>query len=454
MVNKYVHKSLALIGRSKCVMNKFKLETILPYWSMLLLIFLTYSAIEIPLALVFDYELKSLFFINIFVNLVFFLDLGISIMKAKESKKKDDFSKYMKSWFIIDLLSAIPFELLLEFDYLHDSLEFLKLLRIIRLIRIFKIFHISKQLNRNEFQGQAQRRILTLMYISSLGAHWIALMWTVLNEIPEGETQVSTYINSLYWTLTTLTTIGYGDITPKTDPQKLFTMVIMIVGAGMYGYIIGNIANLLANIDYAKTVFTEKMERINTFLKYRNLPASLQENIYQYYNYVWENKKGYDESEIMSELPASLRMKISLYLNAGIFEKIPLFAGASDSMIADFVIRLRPVIFTPKDYIIKKGERGDCLYFISSGKVEVVNDETGDNIATLGVGAYFGEIALVDSTPRSATIRAIDYCDLYSLDKVSFDEVIKDYPEFYQKIKEMARARVEENKKRELEKHK
>jgi voltage-gated potassium channel len=59
-------------------------------------------------------------------------------------------------------------------------------------------------------------------------------------------------------------------------------MVIMIVGAGMYGYIIGNIANLLANIDYAKTVFTEKMERINTFLKYRNLPASLQKNIYQY----------------------------------------------------------------------------------------------------------------------------------------------------------------------------
>ncbi len=436
------------------MINKIKLENFLPYWSTLLLFFLTYSAIEIPLSLVFDYDLRSLLVINVFVNLVFFLDLFFSIYRSKLNKNREEFNKYLRSWFIIDFLSAIPFELLLELDVIHDNYEFLKLFRLLRLVRIFKIFYISKQLNRNEFQGQAQRRILTLMYISTLGAHWIALMWTMINEIPEGETQVSTYINSLYWTLTTLTTIGYGDITPKTDPQKIFTMVIMIVGAGMYGYIIGNIANLLANIDYAKTVFTEKMERINTFLKYRNLPASLQENIYQYYNYVWDNKKGYDESEIMSELPASLRMKISLYLNAGIFEKIPLFSGASDSMIADFVIRLKPVIFTPKDYIIKKGERGDCLYFISSGKVEVVNDETGDNIATLGVGAYFGEIALVDSTPRSATIRAIDYCDLYSLEKASFDEVIKDYPEFYQKIKEMARARVEENKKREIEKHK
>jgi voltage-gated potassium channel len=188
------------------------------------------------------------------------------------------------------------------------------------------------------------------------------------------------------------------------------------------------------------------MERINTFLKYRKIPESLQENIYQYYTYVWENKKGYDESDIMSELPASLRMKISLYLNADVFDKIPIFEGASEAMIADFVIKLKPVIFTPNDYIIKKGERGDCLYFISRGQVEVINDDTGDTIATLGVGAYFGEIALIDSAPRNATIRAREYCDLYSLDKVSFDEVIKEYPEFYEKIKIMAKKRMEENR--------
>ena len=148
----------------------------------------------------------------------------------------------------------------------------------------------------------------------------------------------------------------------------------------------------------------------------------------------------------MSELPASLRMKISLYLNADVFDKIPIFDGASEAMIADFVIKLKPVIFTPNDYIIKKGERGDCLYFISKGQVEVINDDTGDTIATLGVGAYFGEIALIDSAPRNATIRAREYCDLYSLDKVSFDEVIKEYPEFYEKIKIMAKKRMEENR--------
>jgi voltage-gated potassium channel len=64
----------------------------------------------------------------------------------------------------------------------------------------------------------------------------------------------------------------------------------------------------------------------------------------------------------------------------------------------------------------------------------------------LGIGAYFGEIALIDSAPRNATIRAREYCDLYSLDKESFDEVIKEYPEFYEKIKEMAKKRREEHR--------
>ncbi len=416
------------------------------YWNSFLFILLTYSAIEIPLNLVFNYDLHELLLLNTLVNLIFILDILNNIYIS--GKKDPNFGRknYFRSWFLIDFISAFPFELLLELDMIHDDLEFFKIFRILRLIRIVKIFNLSGRINQNEFHGQGKKRILNLLYISVVGAHWISLLWILIIDSVPDESRTSSYIKALYWTITTLTTIGYGDITPQTDTQRLFAMVVMIIGAGMYGYIIGNIANLLANIDYAKTVFTEKMERINTFLKYRKIPESLQENIYQYYSYVWKNKKGFDESDIMNELPSSLRMKISLYLNADVFDKIPIFAGASDSMIADFVVRLKPVIFTPNDYIIKKGERGDCLYFISRGQVEVINDENGETIATLGVGAYFGEIALIDSAPRNATIRARDYCDLYSLDKDSFDEVIKEYPDFYDKIKAMAKQRQEENR--------
>lgn len=416
------------------------------YWNSFLFVLLTYSAIEIPLNLVFNYDLHALLLLNTIVNFIFILDIFNNIYVSRKKDPVSGRKKYFQSWFLVDFISAFPFELLLELDMIHDDLEFFKIFRILRLIRIIKIFNLSGRINQNEFQGQGKKRILNLLYISVVGAHWISLLWILIIDPVPDETKTSSYIKALYWTITTLTTIGYGDITPQTDTQRLFAMVVMIIGAGMYGYIIGNIANLLANIDYAKTVFTEKMERINTFLKYRKIPESLQENIYQYYSYVWKNKKGFDESDIMNELPSSLRMKISLYLNAEVFDKIPIFAGASDSMIADFVVRLKPVIFTPNDYIIKKGERGDCLYFISRGQVEVINDDNGETIATLGVGAYFGEIALIDSAPRNATIRARDYCDLYSLDKDSFDEVIKEYPDFYEKIKAMAKQRSEENR--------
>ncbi|MEO5583214.1 MAG: cyclic nucleotide-binding domain-containing protein, partial [Saprospiraceae bacterium] len=60
----------------------------------------------------------------------------------------------------------------------------------------------------------------------------------------------------------------------------------------------------------------------------------------------------------------------------------------------------------------------------------------------IGEGDFFGEISLILRHPRNATIRAIEYCDLYSLDKESFDRVVSHYPEFEKDIQEMARERM------------
>ena len=76
--------------------------------------------------------------------------------------------------------------------------------------------------------------------------------WVVLNGIEHSDV-VTQYIRSLYWTVTILTTVGYGEITPHLNYEYVFTSLVMIIGAFMYAFIIGNIASLISTLDVQKS---------------------------------------------------------------------------------------------------------------------------------------------------------------------------------------------------------
>jgi voltage-gated potassium channel len=252
---------------------------------------------------------------------------------------------------------------------------------------------------------------------------------------------MSQYLHALYWCVTTLTTVGYGDVIPTTDAQKVYTMVVMVLGVGVYGYVIGNVATLLANIDLAKAHYISTMERLSTFMRYRNIPLPLQRRVYDYYTYLWENRLGYDESNVLDELPLSLRTEVSLVLRRDFIARVPFLQGASHDLVRDLALELRPVVYTPGDYIVHAGEIGHHMYFISRGTVEVIAADGHTIYGTLKDGDFFGEIALLFSQSRTASIRALDYCDLYSLDKDTFEQVLSRHPEFAMHIRDTAQQR-------------
>jgi len=287
-------------------------------------------------------------------------------------------------------------------------------------------------------------RMAVLMFWILLTAHFVAVGWIALDAVDRLLPARSQYLQAIYWTSTTLTTIGYGDLTPVTAPQTIYTIFIQILGAGLYGFVIGNIASLIANIDVAKTQFREKLERINTFLRYRSIPPELQGRVNDYYEYLWNSRRGHEESTILDELPLSLRTQIAYHINSEIIEKVPIFQGAGDQLIRDVILNLQATVFLPDDYIVRKGETGREMYFISRGSVRVVSGDETTTYATLTDGQFFGEIALLLATERTATIRANDYCDIYRLDQETFNHIIERYPEFAEHIREHAELRRKE----------
>jgi voltage-gated potassium channel len=248
------------------------------------------------------------------------------------------------------------------------------------------------------------------------------------------------YVNALYWTTTTLTTVGYGDVVPDGTSQQLYAIGTMVLGIAFFGYLVGTVAGLWARHDPARMRFERSVERLATAAKYARIPRALQHRIYQYHYYVWKRRLGYDEFDFLNGLPRNLRAEVSLHLKRHLIENGDLFRDADPAFVSEIALSLTPVVLTPGDTIFREGEAGREMFFIASGDLEVI-DVDGTRIALMGPGAFFGEIALLSGSRRTATVRALTYCDLYALSSDAFERVAIRFPEMIQRIRDTAHAR-------------
>ena len=182
-------------------------------------------------------------------------------------------------------------------------------------------------------------------------------------------------------------------------------------------------------------------------MRFRKIPGQLQKEIRGYYDYLWESRRGYNEAHVFADLPDSLKLKVSIFVNKAMIEKVPIFEGAGDALVEELLMHLKPAIFTPGDYVFRSGDVGDCMYFVNSGRVEVVSSDGNTVFATLSPGSYFGEMALLLNQPRTACVRAVDYVDLYTLNRAPLAEILKKFPAFQKHLHELAAARQAGNKK-------
>lgn len=338
---------------------------------------------------------------------------------------------YLQPWFVINLLAAVPFAFFAPYGF-----EAFRLLKLARASKIMESWRLRK------LQFSNRLALFYLIIAIIIITHWTTCGWMVIRQAGERPADgFSRYIDALYWSVTTITTVGYGDITPVTRFEKIYAIFAMLMGLGFYGFLIGNITRLLSKKDPAREHYLDNMEKLSVAVKYRSLPPSLQRRIHDYYSYKWRKRLGFDEADFLDGLPHSLKMQVALYFKKEIVERIPMFSQLSQEFIESIALHLDPAVFTPGDYIFRAGEPGQAMYFIIQGRVKVVTPDGATVLSRLSDGDCFGEVSLFLNKPRTATVIAEDYCDLYALSKNTFNEVISRYPGFAQKIESIALAR-------------
>jgi glucose-6-phosphate 1-dehydrogenase len=125
-----------------------------------------------------------------------------------------------------------------------------------------------------------------------------------------------------------------------------------------------------------------------------------------------------------------------------VLKKVDLFKDADPLLLSQAIMALRPRMVAPNEIIIKKGEIGREMYMLARGEVEVV-DDYGKVLKTLKDGDIFGEIGILMSTPRTATVKAKTGCDLFVLDKGDFSRILRDFPHFAEHVLEVAKQRYD-----------
>ena len=385
-------------------------------WIVTVIALVTAGAIIAPLRIVLGYEAPAGgSWLDAGLTILFAADIAFNAWDARRSGVP-----YGGLLLATDAAAALPL-------WLIGGAPWLLALRLLKLVRVAAIMTAWRQQHLHRWNTL---RLVYFIYWLAIAVHWLATGWMALRGVTPGGNAGTLYLRSLYWCISTITTIGYGDITPANNAEMLYAMGAMIFGVGMYGYVIANIATIIANLQPARTRYLANMEKLGAFMRSRDIPPGLQRKIRDYYGYVWEHRLGYDETSIVQGLPPGLLVEVSLFLKRDIIQKVPFLRGAGEELIKEIALVMQPVVYTPGDLIFAAGDPGADMFFIGRGRCDVLGGDGHTVIATLRDGDFFGEIALLEHRGRSASVRAASYCDLYRLEKEDFDRVIARFPEF------------------------
>ncbi|XP_033979042.1 potassium voltage-gated channel subfamily H member 5 isoform X3 [Trematomus bernacchii] len=441
-------------------------------WDWVILILTFYTAIMVPYNVSFKTKQNNIVWLVLdsVVDVIFLVDIVLNFHTTFVGPGGEVISdpklirmNYLKTWFVIDLLSCLPYDIINAFENVDEGIS--SLFSSLKVVRLLRLGRVARKLDHYLEYGAAV--LVLLVCVFGLVAHWLACIWysigdyEVIDEATNtikmdswlyqlalsigspyrynasgsgqwegGPGKDSLYITSLYFTMTSLTTIGFGNIAPTTDGEKIFSVAMMMVGSLLYATIFGNVTTIFQQM-YANTNrYHEMLNNVRDFLKLYQVPTGLSERVMDYIVSTWSMSKGIDTEKVLSICPKDMRADICVHLNRKVFNEHPAFRLASDGCLRSLAVEFQTTHCAPGDLIFHAGESVDTLCFVVSGSLEVIQDD--EVIAILGKGDVFGDVFWKETNlaHACANVRALTYCDLHVIRREALLKVLEFYTAF------------------------
>ncbi|XP_061773718.1 potassium/sodium hyperpolarization-activated cyclic nucleotide-gated channel 3-like [Nerophis ophidion] len=434
------------------------------YWDLTMLLLMVGNLIIIPVGITFfkDEHTPPWIVFNVVSDTFFLMDLVLNFRTGIVKEDNTEIIldprqikiKYLKSWFVVDFISSIPVDYIFLIVETRIDSEFYKTARALRIVRFTKILSLLRLLRLSRLiryihqweevfhmtydLASAMVRIMNLIGMMLLLCHWdgcLQFLVPMLQEFPPdcwvtrnkmvNDTWGQQYSYALFKAMSHMLCIGYGLYPPIGMADVWLTILSMIVGATCFAMFVGHATALIQSLDSSRRQYQEKYKQVEQYMSFHKLPADTRQRIHDYYEHRYQGKM-FDEESILEELNEPLREEIINFNCRKLVASMPLFANADPNLVTSMLTKLHFEVFQPGDYIIREGTIGKKMYFIQHGVVSVLTKSSKDT--KLLDGSYFGEICLLTRGRRTASVRADNYCRLYSLSVDNFNEVLEEYP--------------------------
>ncbi|XP_054614855.1 potassium voltage-gated channel subfamily H member 6a isoform X2 [Dunckerocampus dactyliophorus] len=448
-------------------------------WDWLILLLVIYTAIFTPYSAAFllneveedrrrtcGYTCNPLNVVDLVVDVMFIVDILINFRTTYVNHNDEVVSHpgriaqhYFKGWFLIDIVAAIPFDLLI-FRSGTEEPQTTTLIGLLKTARLLRLMRVARKLDRYSEYGTAV--LFLLMCTFALIAHWLACIWYAIgnvertgsarigamkigwldnlaeqigkqyndSDVASGPSIKDKYVTALYFTFSSLTSVGFGNVSPNTNPEKIFSICVMLIGSLMYASIFGNVSAIIQRLYSGTARYHTQMLRVKEFIRFHQIPGGLRQRLEEYFQHAWSYTNGIDMNAVLKGFPECLQADICLHLNRSLLQQCKAFRGANKGCLRALAIRFKTTHAPPGDTLVHSGDILTALYFISRGSIEILREDVV--IAILGKNDIFGESLSLCGRPgkSSADVRALTYCDLHKILKDDLLEVLEMYPDF------------------------
>ncbi|KAA8525318.1 hypothetical protein F0562_007173 [Nyssa sinensis] len=176
------------------------------------------------------------------------------------------------------------------------------------------------------------------------------------------------YTYSIYWSIVTLTTVGYGDLHAENTGEKVFNIFYMLFNIGLTAYLIGNMTNLVVHSSIRTFAMRDTINEILRYASKNRLPEGLKEQMLAHMQLKFKTAE-LQQEEVLEDLPKAIRSSISQHLFRNTMENSYLFKGVSEDLIAQLVSEIKAEYFPPKVDIMLQNEIPTDFYILVSGAV-------------------------------------------------------------------------------------
>lgn len=416
------------------------------------------SALLIEHTLEADMVATVIFAIDIFVG---FLTAQQVSVDTNDRRLLDTFSSvaahHLKSIdFYVDMFALLPLHRVTG----DPSLQWLGFNTLFRFYKVPRLFRRSQRMMLTATYVYVHFYLIPLTH-ALVGAlvfvHLLSCFWTLVQRAAvadgapltanitassggKGSNPTITYVASLYFILATVTTTGYGDVMILQNNGRIVaTCILCVIGTLTTGIVIGNIVSTLSKTNI-HTDRENKLVQTLAVLNYFSVPGPLANEILNFQNHVLLHDLGDSHRGLIRGLPAEMQKNISLFSRINLVSECSLFTKAHQGTKVALAEALVNAVFRPDENVVVQGQSGDCMYFVSYG---VLGMKLSDNKEVFFQrGGFFGEVALLASgAERTATIKALTYCDLYLLSQETFRSILYRFPKFRVAVLEAAKQR-------------